>query len=150
MKVKITRTNFEEVGARSFEDLDFHLEHTVLAAQRHKLGAFIARQPGPAAVIDSSLRDPVAKTAVRDPQITGDLRDRLLTQPSKLDSTTPDLREQSTPTFLLAPTVSTKKLERQESERSTRMTMGICMSCRCTRKRHTRCPYRLTVSHARR
>jgi hypothetical protein len=72
------------VGRRVLEDLDLHLQHAVLAAQAHDLGALLRRQPLAAAFVDVRLPQPVAQRLVGGAKIRGELRDRLLTQPRLL------------------------------------------------------------------
>jgi hypothetical protein len=81
-----------EVGAGALEDLDLHLFHAQLAAQPHQLGALVRGEPFLAAFVDVGLAHPVAQAALADPEVLGDLSDRLLPQPRELDRATPELR----------------------------------------------------------
>jgi hypothetical protein len=73
------------------KDLNLHGLNAVLPAQSHQLGAFVAVQTLLHTLIDVDLTHPVAQARIRDPQVTGDLSDRLPAQPSQLDRTTTKL-----------------------------------------------------------
>ena len=63
-----------------------------LTAELHELSLVCGRDTVAAAVVDVGLTDPVPQARIGDPEILGDLRGWLLTQPSKLDRALPELR----------------------------------------------------------
>jgi hypothetical protein len=74
------------------QDLLLHAEHPVPSTQPHQLGPLVGAQTFSATLIDVGLVHPVAQARLRDPDVGGDLRDRLGMLPSQLDRPAPELR----------------------------------------------------------
>jgi hypothetical protein len=74
------------------QDLLLHAEHPVLAPELGELLALVGRQALATALVDVGLMQPVAKAALGDSEILGDLRDRLRSLTSQLDSAAVELR----------------------------------------------------------
>jgi len=75
-----------------FEDLDLHRLDPGISPESDHLRSLVPGQPLDPAGVDIVGLHPAAQTRLRDPQITGDLRDRVLPGPGQLHSTTTELR----------------------------------------------------------
>jgi hypothetical protein len=63
------------------------------AGRSETLAPLVGAQALPATLIDVSLVHPVAQARLRDPDVGGDLRDRLGMLPGQLDRPAPELRD---------------------------------------------------------
>jgi hypothetical protein len=75
-----------------FQDLALLGEDAVLAAQPAQLVALVAAQALTAALIDVDLTGPVSERLRRDPQLRGELRDRLTAALEQLNRLTAELQ----------------------------------------------------------
>jgi hypothetical protein len=81
-----------EVGTGPLEDLDLHLRDPQFPAQPDQLGPLVGAHALGSAGVDVVLLHPPAQTRLGDPEITGDLRDRLLPLTGQLHRPTAELR----------------------------------------------------------